>query len=429
MVHRLAAVTGLVVGLALLGAPAATARNVRVSHVLFGAHDTTVGGPSYSRIHEGSIRLWDAGVRWEQVETHQGVYNWSRLDQLVTDAQHAHAQVTMVVAMTPRWYSSSDTAPPRRLAPYKRFAAALMKRYRNFHGARGIAAYQVWNEPNIKTFYSGSMGKLAALTRALAQVRNRYDPHAKVVAPSMVTRLGYEQKGIASYYRQRVGGVPVWRFVNATAFSLYPLARVNGHIGGPEDYIALLNQVKRILHNDHVPASKAIWNTEINYGLTSGGVYNGVRPLTATRQAANVMRTYLLSAAHGVRRVFWYRYDWGKNVTGGVPLGNTRLSDTNNAFKLTAAGHAYARVQKWMHGTLVGPTRKARPCQRNRQGTYTCVVRDSTGTRRIYWNPYRTASVRLPRGVHHLQGVLGAISTVRPRQLLSVNFKPVLVYR
>ena len=30
-----------------------------------------------------------------------------------------------------------------------------MKRYRSFHGARGIANYQVWNEANITTFWTG----------------------------------------------------------------------------------------------------------------------------------------------------------------------------------------------------------------------------------------------------------------------------------
>ena len=56
---------------------------------------------SYAQLHEGAVRLWDVGVQWREVESTRGVYTWTRLDQLVSEAQAAHAEVTMVVAMTP----------------------------------------------------------------------------------------------------------------------------------------------------------------------------------------------------------------------------------------------------------------------------------------------------------------------------------------
>ena len=51
-----------------------------------------------------------------------------------------------------------------------------MKRYKNFHGTRGIAAYQVWNEANIGTFWTRvSMARLASMTKAMHAVRNQVD--------------------------------------------------------------------------------------------------------------------------------------------------------------------------------------------------------------------------------------------------------------
>jgi hypothetical protein len=137
------------------------------------------------------------------------------------------------------------------------------------------------------------------------------------------------------------------------------------------------------------------------------------------------MRTYLLNAANGVKRVFWYRYNWSTLPTGGN-LANTLLTVPDDFTQVTAAGHAYLRAQQWMHGTLLG-TRAKPPCQHNKHGTYTCVVKDSSGKRYIYWNPFHRAKVRLPKGVHHLQGVLGATSSVKPRSTLKVTYKPVLV--
>jgi hypothetical protein len=164
------------------------ASDVRVRHALFGVHDRS--GASYGTVHEGSVRLWDVGVRWDLVETTRGHYDWSRLDSLVEEAQAEHTQVTMVVAMTPAFYSSDPTKPPRRIARYREFVRALMKRYHDFHGHRGIAAYQVWNEGNISAYWTGTPGQLARLTRAMWQVRNRWDPQAKVIAPPMAARRG-----------------------------------------------------------------------------------------------------------------------------------------------------------------------------------------------------------------------------------------------
>ena len=49
-------------------------------------------------------------------------------------------------------------------------------------------------------------------------------------------------------------------------------------------------------------------------------------PISPARQVANVMRTYLLNAARGVKRVDWYAYDMGA-LPGGGTLGNTLLTD------------------------------------------------------------------------------------------------------
>jgi polysaccharide biosynthesis protein PslG len=406
----------------------ASATNVRVRHSLFGMHDSTGISSSFHQIHEGAVRLWDVGVQWQQVETSRGHYNWTRMDQLVAQAQAARAEVTMVVAFTPHFYAARPTDPPRNIDRYKAFVRALMKRYRSFDGRRGIAAYQVWNEANIATYWTGTLPQLARLTRAMDQVRDHVDPQAKVVAPAMVTRLEYQLVGLSRFYHQRVGGVPVWRYLDAVALSMYPLASYGRRAGVPEDSIRQLNAVRHRLRGDGVPRSKPIWNTEVNYGLQSGSLGGTpARRISESRQAANVVRTYLLNAAAGVKRVFWYRFDM-RRQPGGGQIANTLLTPLDDPERLTGAGGAYLRAQRWMHGTLLGP-RHGRPCRADRHGTHTCVVRDTAGRRYIYWNPFHGATVRLPKGVHHLQGVLGATSTVTPRSTLSVSYKPVMVSR
>ena len=124
-----------------------------MSPAFFGLHDGSMA--AYDGLTFGSVRLWDAGVQWNQVETSPGVYDWSRLDSLVSAAQAHGTEVTLVLAMTPSFYAGpAANLPPTDLADYAAYVRAVMARYRDFNGSRGIAAYQVWNEGNVSTFWT-----------------------------------------------------------------------------------------------------------------------------------------------------------------------------------------------------------------------------------------------------------------------------------
>ena len=63
-VGLLIAVVGAVVGaLVTTACLPAQASNVKVAKSLFGMHDGSSGVASFGAVHEGSIRLWDTGVK------------------------------------------------------------------------------------------------------------------------------------------------------------------------------------------------------------------------------------------------------------------------------------------------------------------------------------------------------------------------------
>ncbi len=398
--------------------------SVHVPRKFFGLHDGS--GQAYQHLPYGSLRLWDAGVTWRNIETSRGVYNWSRLDSLVSAAQAHHVEVTLVLAMTPSFYASAQSLPPRDLNTYARFVRAAMSRYRDFKGQRGIAAYQVWNEGNISYFWTGTPDQLAQMTTIVDQVRDQVDPAATVVAPSFAVRLPYQRVWMRRYQRTQVDGHPVWDDYDANALSLYPKPRYRHRPGGPEDAMRLLSHARHRLHRIGVPWSKKIWATEINYGVTGGGLAdNAARPISERRQVANVLRTYLLGAANGLTRVFWYRYDWGRVAAGGGTLGNTLLSDPANFARVRAAGLAMRTAEHWLSGRLVG-RHGHRPCARDRRGTYRCTVRHDGIVRTIYWNPHREVRVFVPR--HSSSRQAGRAATRRPGpHTLRVGFRPVMV--
>src|SRR5262245_38830730 len=155
----------------LVGGPASSAptdagrrapRPVHVPTAFFGLHDGSLAADRHLSV--GSVRLWDAGVRWSQLETAPGVYDWSRLDALVSAAQGNGTEVTLVLGMTPSFDGPAESLPPTHLADYTAYVRTVMTRYRDFGGSRGIAAYEVWNEGNVRTFWSGTPAALARLT-------------------------------------------------------------------------------------------------------------------------------------------------------------------------------------------------------------------------------------------------------------------------
>jgi hypothetical protein len=405
---------------------------VRVSRAFFGIHDQTE--QAYHRVPFGSLRLWDAQVSWRDIEVAPGVYDWDRLDSLVSDAQAHHVQVTLVLAMTPPFYSMSPTLPPAFLQHYTDYVRAVMTRYRDFDGGRGIAAYQVWNEGNVSSYWTGSMQELAELTKIVHQVARQVDPSATVVAPPFAMRLGSERAAFERYERQRVDGTPVWHFYDANALSLYPRPTYGGRAGGPEDAMRLVRRARALLAEAHVPASKQLWGTEVNYGLQMGAPVGGTlaaaTPVSENRQVANVIRTYLLGAALGLQRVFWYRYNWQARPEsdGGGTYANTLMSNPSDPMEVMPAGRALATVESWLHGRLLGLNGR-RPCARNRQGTYSCVVRYAHGVRTIYWNPRRRVRVDVPRGARYGVTALGGkiATSHRARPTLRVSYKPVMV--
>jgi hypothetical protein len=217
----------------------------------------------------------------------------------------------------------------------------------------------------------------------------------------------------------------VWRFYDVDALSLYPMATYGSRTGGPEDAVAMLGNIRHRLAAAHVPASKPLWATEINYGLPSGAPpgHAAATPISARRQAANVIRTYLLAAAAGVSRVYWYRYDWGRLPAsqGGGTLGNTLLSDPDDHSVVTPAGKALATVEQWLQGRLVGEHGR-QPCAHDKRQTYTCTVRYHGGTRTILWNPLHKVTARVPGGTVDGQG-----RSARRVSRVKVNYQPVLV--
>jgi hypothetical protein len=407
MSRRLLAVAAAVgLGLTLLpAAPASATASQRVAGTFFGMHD---GDPTtWPSATIGEIRLWDSGVNWRQIETSNGVFNFTHLDAEVAAARAHGARVLLVLGQTPRFHSTK----PGKRGSYGLGAASMptqtawtnyVFKVVNRYKGRGVD-YQVWNEANVAGYWNGTAAQMAKLTRITSRIVNNNDSRAKVVSPAMATRLTSQRAFLRTFYAQHVGGKKVSAYVDAVALNLYPLAN-----GSPEESMTLLAASRTMLRAAGV--NKPIWNTEINYGLLGGG---SARNIARAKEQAYVARTLVLNAENNVKRMFWYAWDLQS-------LANTQLTLTNGT-SLAPAGRAYEVVRGWLLGT------RTKGCARDGKGTYTCTLAFSGGVKRIYWNPSRKATVRAVKSARASVGVYGVQKPLSGGEQIGVGQAPVLI--
>jgi hypothetical protein len=402
-----AAAVGLtvVLGATLLPAQAATAKPPRVAREFFGMHD---GNPlSWPDAPVGSVRLWDSGVSWREIEVRRGAFDFRRLDAIVDTARSRGARVLLVLGQTPRFHSTNPgrlgsygkgAADMPRLGAWRAYVSKVVRRY----DGRGVD-YQVWNEANVAGYWRGTTAQMARLTKVTKKIVDRYDRWAKVVSPSLATRLTGQRLWLRKFWGERVGGKPVVKFVDAVGLHLYPMPRQQ-----PEASMKLLSAVRTQLRG--LGVGKPVWNTEINYGLLGGGT---AKNIGRRKEAAYVARTYLLNAANDVKRVHWYSWDLGQ-------LANTQMT-YDNGTSLAPAGRAYVTVAEWMSKARI------RGCDRDRRGTYTCEMTYPGGTKRVYWNPKRKVTIRAVPSATRWVSVTGGQHRITGGEAIGVKFSPIMV--
>src|SRR3954447_10212610 len=177
----------------------------------FGMHDSQPVGDTWPSAPIGSLRVWDAGVAWNQVEKTPGTYDWSRLDQIVKTARDHHTQLLIVLGQTPAFHSrypkkvgayGPGAASMPDLAAWTAYVTAIVTRY---HAPD--VAFQVWNEANVDGYWNGTYRQMAQLTAAARSVVDTIPPRPLLVAPAMATRTLGQRAGIRLLYAERVHGV------------------------------------------------------------------------------------------------------------------------------------------------------------------------------------------------------------------------------
>jgi len=397
------AVAALVLTLVMQASGPAVA-STQVTSKYFGMH-VPAADTAWPSAKVGAVNLTTNNVYWPQLETSRGHFAWGHLNALVKKA-HAHgAQPLLILGQTPKFHSTKPssavvTGTVPAMAPWRAYVSRVAARYKS------RIDYQIWPEANAASNWRGTPAQLAKLVVAAAKIIHAKAPKAVVLSPAMVLRKAYQRHAMNRFFASKVNGVRVGHYVDAVAVDAYPLQH-----GTPEDSAALLRTAHHILAVNKVRAP--LWNVEVNYGVAGG--HAPVATFGAAKQASYVMRTYLLNAANGVKRVYWL--GWAHIDEVAIQMvqadGVTR----------TAAGNAFATARTWMAGQRVAGCTRAKATH-----VFTCKLVRAGHASWVYWTTAGTAKVRVPQGARHLQRMGASPTATTAGKRISVTTSPVRVY-
>jgi hypothetical protein len=335
---------------------------------LFGMHFHHVGGVTpWPDVPVAEWRLWDAHTAWPDLEPKKGQWHFQTLDAYLALAAAHDTDVLLPLGLSPQWASARPMEPstyqpgfaaePRNIDDWREYVATVVE-----HCKGRVRAYEIWNEPNSKSFWTGSVSQMVALTQAASAIIRRIDPQAIIVSPSATTSAGVDW---LSQFLQMGGG----QYVDVIGYHFYVAPEP------PEAMIPLIQSVQQVMAENGV-SGKPLWDTE--FGWPSP------RPFPSEDIAAGYLaRAYILNWAAGVQRLYWYAWD---NHTFDV-IQTTRQDNQT----LTPAGRAYGIIQDW----LVGARMDA--CNEDLDHTWTCQMTRNDAPEWIIWNSDGTTSFSIPR--------------------------------
>ena len=239
----------------------------------FGAHyggGALVKGSKIGTVNRNVVRTHDYTgrstkwrARWSKIETSPDVYDWILLDDLVNAERARGHSIVHTLTSCQSFYSVRPNekcgteygvcAPPSDLTKWDNYCSAVATRY-----AGRITYYEIWNEVNVKRFWTGSKKKMAEMVKRANLIIKKIDPSAKIIAPAVT---GLYQENNLNFFVDLMNASD-----NATGVLKDWVDIINVHLYPPnlKRFNSMFTQIKNVREkmialeiND-----KPLWNTE-----------------------------------------------------------------------------------------------------------------------------------------------------------------------
>lgn len=278
------------------------------------------------------LQTLDAGwvkiqVSWKLHEPRPGEYDpelFGELDRLIDAAANNNIKLLISVSKAPEWSrpTTEEDGPPSDYGRFEDFMRYLAMRYQG-----RVAAYELWNEPNLRREWNGAPldpALLVELTRRGAAGVRSVDPGALIIAAAPAT-TGINDGINAIDDRNYFGGMLASGMVDLVdGFGVHPYGWANPPEASVKDTAPVSSS-----HNNHPSffftdtmedyramlvaagaGNKQLWATEFGWGSFDNLLTDEGTPAAPPEGAEFMAETSEWEQAVYTLRAFQMAHDW-----------------------------------------------------------------------------------------------------------------------
>lgn len=233
-------------------------------------------------MHWDRLELW-----WHVVEPEKGRFDWTFADQVAKFYKDHGMNACVILCYSSAWSKGTPPATQEEREAYANYVYQVVSRYKDT-----FKVWEVWNEPNIPTFWpKPNVKDYTLMLQEAYKAAKKADPDCMVLAAATSgPDLGYIQ-GIHDN-----GG---WDSFDGISIHPYSMA------GGP--MYQRLDKMLRMTQSQIAGygSPKPLWITEM--GWTSRDERED------RNQAVYLVQSYAIALANGVENLMWFCLDdWGE---------------------------------------------------------------------------------------------------------------------
>nr|MDO8108672.1 cellulase family glycosylhydrolase [Candidatus Sigynarchaeota archaeon] len=170
---------------------------------LLSVNDSVFGATGLSLMHEFNLQLGMSWRRkdftWQDIEPSNGTFDWSSYGVDGVETAGIYHIILLVYGNENIEGGESNFVPRSQLDEWAGFVEEVVSR---FKGNKSTIAYEVWNEPNLEGFWTGTTEDYARLLATSAEVIRRVDPDALVLAGGTASSPESERGPTEVFYEQ-----------------------------------------------------------------------------------------------------------------------------------------------------------------------------------------------------------------------------------
>lgn len=260
-----------------------------------------------SKAKEANVEWAREEFSWQTIEPVNDDFNFAPYDAAIDKYVANDISVMGLITYSTEWASTNGGSPDYEyyapdMEAWEDYCTQLATRYKG-----KVAAWEIWNEPNIDQFWKSSEEDYIDLLETASSAIKEADPDAMIVLGGTA---GTDTDYIDRVYSQ-VSSKDIFDVV-----AVHPYRLVGSSFNyAPEESVEGLNNLQIDLENlravmrkngDH---GKPVWLTEFGWTTYDDGVSEDL-------QADYLMRGYAMAlSVVNVKKVFWYTFrDDGENT-------------------------------------------------------------------------------------------------------------------